>query len=62
MSNYYAAVTALIFALVALLHIARLIKQWEVRVGPHTVSMTVSWIGLVVATLIAIWGFMHLGQ
>lgn len=62
MSNYYAAVTALIFAIVVLLHGVRIVKQWEVKVGPHSISMTVSWVGLVIATLIAIWGFMQLGQ
>jgi ABC-type transport system involved in cytochrome bd biosynthesis fused ATPase/permease subunit len=29
--------------------------------APHSISMSVSWVGLVVATLIAIWGFMQLG-
>ena len=58
MPNYYTAITALIFAIVALLHAVRLIKRWEVQIGPHSISMTVSWVALVVATLIAIWGFM----
>ena len=62
MSNYYAAVSALIFSLVALVHVVRIIRRWKVQIGPLSVSMTVSWVGLVVATLIAIWGFMQLGQ
>ena len=61
MSNYYATVSALIFSLVALAHVVRIIKQWKVQIGPLSVSMFVSWVGLVVATLIAIWGFMQLG-
>ena len=61
MPNYYAAVSALIFALVALAHLVRLIKRWRVEIGPYDVSMTVSWVGLVVAAVIAIWGFMQLG-
>ena len=61
MSNYYALVSALTFALVALVHVVRLIKGWAVQIGPHSISMSVSWVGLVVATLIAIWGFMQLG-
>ncbi len=61
MSNYYAVVSAVIFALVALGHLVRLIKGWTVEIGPYSVSMTVSWVGLVVAALIAIWGFMQLG-
>ncbi len=35
MSNSYAAVSALIFALVAVGHVVRLINQWTVQVG-HT--------------------------
>jgi hypothetical protein len=59
MSNYYATVTTLIFALVALLHAVRLFKGWTVQIGPHSVSMTLSWVGLVIAGLLAIWGFIE---
>jgi hypothetical protein len=62
MSNYYATVTALIFTLVAFAHLVRIIKRWAVQIGPLSVSMSVSWVGLVIASLIAIWGFMQLGQ
>jgi hypothetical protein len=61
MSNSYAIVSALIFALVAIMHVVRLINQWPVVIGPYNVSMNVSWVALVVAALIAIWGFMQLG-
>jgi hypothetical protein len=57
MSNYYAIVSALIFALVALAHLVRLAKQWTVQIGPTSVPMSVSWVGLIVAALLAIWGF-----
>jgi hypothetical protein len=57
MSNYYAIVSALIFALVSLAHLVRLIKQWTVQVGPASVPMSVSWVGLIIAALLAIWGF-----
>ena len=60
MSNAYAAVSALIFAVVALAHLARLINRWAVQIGPYKVPMSASWAGLVVAALIAIWGFMQL--
>jgi uncharacterized membrane protein len=52
----YAAVTALIFALVAIVHGYRIYEQWPVQIGPYSISMTLSWIGLVVAALLAIWG------
>ena len=62
MSNYYVAVSALVFAIVALAHVVRIVKRWAVQIGPLSVSMSVSWVGFIVATLIAIWGFMQLGQ
>jgi hypothetical protein len=61
MSNSYAAVSAVIFAVVAIAHVVRLIKRWTVVIGPYDVSMNVSWVALVVAALIAIWGFTQLG-
>jgi hypothetical protein len=61
MSNFYAAVSAVIFAVVAIAHVVRLIKRWTVVIGPYDVSMNVSWVALVVAALIAIWGFTQLG-
>ena len=50
----YALITALIFALVAILHGWRIFKGWTAQIGPHSVSMTVSWVGLIVAALRAI--------
>jgi len=61
MSNAYAIVSALIFAVVAIAHMVRLVKGWNVAIGPYNVSMNVSWMALVVAALIAIWGLMQLG-
>ncbi len=57
MSNAYAIVSALIFALVAIAHLVRLIKQWVVQIGPASVPMSVSWVGLIIAALLAVWGF-----
>ena len=61
MSNSYAVISALIFALVAVGHVVRLVNRWTVQVGPYNVSMNVSWAALAVSALIAIWGFMQLG-
>ena len=61
MSNYYAAVSALIFAVVALAHLRRILKQWTAQIGSLAVPMFVSWIGLVIAALLSIWGFLQLG-
>ena len=62
MSSYYAAVSALIFAVVALGHLARILRRWAVQIGRLAVPMSVSWFGLVIAALLSIWGFMQLGQ
>ena len=48
MSNSYAAVSALIFAVVAIAHVVRLVNRWTVQVGPYNVSMNISWVALVV--------------
>jgi len=58
----YAAVTALIFAIVALAHIVRIINRWAVQIRPLSVSMPVSWVGFAVAALLTIWGSIQLGQ
>jgi hypothetical protein len=61
MINYYAAVSALIFAVVAIVHLIRILRGWAVQIGPYAVPMSLSWIGLMIAALLAIWGFMQLG-
>jgi hypothetical protein len=62
MSNSYALISALIFALVAVAHVLRLVNRWTVAIGPYNVSMNVSWAALVISALLAIWGFMQLPQ
>jgi hypothetical protein len=48
-------VASIIFALFALGHIARLIKQAPVIVGSHHISMWVSVVALIVAGGLSIW-------
>jgi hypothetical protein len=62
MSNPYAAVSALIFAIVSVMHVVRLINRWPIVIGPYNISMNASWVAFVVAGLIAIWGFTQLRQ
>ena len=61
MLNDYAAVSALIFAVVAIVHLIRILRGWAVHIGPYSVPMSLSWVGLVIAALLAIWGFTQLG-
>ena len=60
MTKFYVAISAIIFALVALGHIVRLVQGWQVQLGPNDIPMLVSWVGLAVAAVLAIWGAMLL--
>jgi hypothetical protein len=42
MSHYYATISALIFAIVAVMHLVRLFRQWEVQIGSLSVPRDVS--------------------
>jgi hypothetical protein len=53
----YSFITALIYAIVAIVHGYRIYVGWPVTIGPHSISMNVSWAGLVFAAVLAIWGF-----
>jgi hypothetical protein len=59
MTKSYIAISAIIFALVAVGHIARLVQGWDVQVGGMGIAMPVSWAALVVTDL-AVWGGMLL--
>ena len=54
MSNAYTAVSALLFAILAVMHLVRIIGRWSVVIGPNNISMTVSWVALVVSALLSI--------
>ena len=42
----FSAIAAVIFALVALLHLLRLVMGWSIVIDSWTVPMWVSWVGL----------------
>jgi hypothetical protein len=46
----------LIFALVALLHLARIFEEWPVIIGDWSVPKSVSWVALIVAGGLALLG------
>jgi len=53
----YCVVSALLFTLVAIAHLLRIEGGLAVHVGEYEVPMLVSWIGLIVPGLLAVWGF-----
>jgi len=56
-STTFSTVAASVFGIVALAHVARLALHVPVLVGSTTVPMWVSWVGLLVAGGLSLWGF-----
>lgn len=56
-STAFCRVAASLFGIVALAHVARLALDVPVQVGSTTVPMWASWLGLLVAGGLSLWGF-----
>jgi hypothetical protein len=56
MAKAYIAVSAIIFAVVAILHVVRIVQGWQVQLGDIGVAMSVSRIALFVSAALAVWG------
>ena len=52
----FVAVAAVIYGLVALLHLFRIVMGWSIVIDAWTVPMWLSWIGLVVAGALSYFG------
>jgi hypothetical protein len=52
----FVAIAAVIFGIVALLHLLRLVMGWSIVIENWTVPMWFSWIGLVVAGALSYFG------
>jgi hypothetical protein len=53
----YALVTSLIFLVVAIVHVARLIGQWEVMIGPWQFPAWGSIVAVIVSGFLSFAGF-----
>lgn len=56
----YLIVSAIIFVIVAVLHLLRLIYQWPVQVGAFSVPTWFSCAALFVASVFFVWAFLLL--
>jgi hypothetical protein len=54
----YAVVSGLIFAFVSLGHLLRLVFAWPITLGPYTVPLWLSWIGMFVTAALVVWAGM----
>jgi hypothetical protein len=52
----FAAIAAVIFGIVALVHLLRIVMGWSVIIGTWEVPMWVSWVGFVVAGELGYYG------
>jgi hypothetical protein len=48
-------VASVLFAIFAIGHLIRLIKQIPVQVGSHQIPMGLSWVALIIAAVLCIW-------
>jgi len=56
MNKSYALVSAILFVLVALLHLIRAFMGWEVSIGSYMLPVARSWIVFGLAICLAAWG------
>ena len=50
----FTLIAAVFFALMALLHVYRIMTQFQVVVGTHTVAQEVSWVALVITAVLSV--------
>jgi hypothetical protein len=53
----FCIVAGIIFAVVALIHLLRILLNWPIEIGTWSVPMWLSWIGLIVAGGLSVFGF-----
>lgn len=51
----FTTIAAIIFAIMAVVHVFRLVTHFQVVAGSHEIPMWVSWIGIVIPAILA-WG------
>jgi hypothetical protein len=53
----YLLVSAVIFSLVALLHLARIVFGWSAMIGGWSLPMWLNWVGIIVAGALTYFAF-----
>ena len=56
-SRKYCVVSGILFSLVAIAHLLRILNGASVLIDDYAVPMSVSWVGLVVPGVLALWAF-----
>lgn len=58
----YLLISAIIFSLVALLHLVRLFTHWSFQIGAMTVPLWGSWLAVLIGATLSIWAFRLFSQ
>lgn len=53
----YVLVSAGLFAVISIIHLARAVMAWDFIIGPYHVPVAVSWLGFLVLAALSAWGF-----
>lgn len=51
----YLIISGTVFAIVAVLHLVRVLNGWAFILGPWTLPMFVSWLGTFVPAVLSVW-------
>ena len=58
----YFLISGMVFAIVAIVHLLRIINQFQIVVGTWSAPMAVSWVGLIISGILSYWGFMLMSK
>lgn len=59
-SRSYLAISGIIFGLVAIFHLLRLLKGWDLVLGTWSAPMLVSWLGVIFPAFLCGWALVLL--
>ena len=58
----YLQISGVIFGVIALLHVLRLLLEWQAQVAGWAVPLWISWVAIFAAGTLSFWAFRLLGQ
>lgn len=54
-NQIYLVVSAIIFGLVAIIHLVRALNNWTFIVGPVSLPISASWVGFIITAALCLW-------
>ena len=54
-TQIYLVVSAIIFGLVAIIHLVRALNNWAFIVGPVSLPISASWVGFIITAALCLW-------